>query len=59
MSKVVAFFNEVWSEIEKITWLSRDEFTGSTIIVCILIAFFAVILGAMDAFIAYLVKLVF
>ena len=58
MSKVVAFFTEVWSEIEKITWLSRDEFVGSTIVVCILIAFFAIILGVMDASIAYLVKLV-
>ena len=59
MSKVIAFLNEVWAEVEKITWLSRDEFMGSTIIVCILIAFFAVILGAMDACISFLVKLVF
>jgi preprotein translocase SecE subunit len=55
---VVKFLNEVWVELQKITWLNRDDFLGSTIVVCILIAFFSIILGLMDAGIASLIKLV-
>jgi len=48
MNKVLAFVNEVRSELRKITWPSRDEMVGATIIVCILVLFFATILGSMD-----------
>ena len=60
LNKVMPFLNEVRSELKKITWPSRDELVGSTIIVCVIVAIFALILGAMDAtfsaFIKYLIS---
>ncbi len=49
MNKIFAFLSEVTTELKKVTWPSRDELVGSAIIVCILVAVFAVILGGMDA----------
>jgi preprotein translocase subunit SecE len=60
MNKILAFLNEVRTELKKVTWPTRDELVGSTIIVCILVSIFAVILGGMDAtfsaFIHYLTR---
>ena len=56
MNKVLTFVNEVKAEIKKITWPSRDELVGSTIIVGILVVIFAIILGGMDAFFQILIK---
>lgn len=59
MSKILSFLTEVRVELGKITWPKRDEFLGSTIIVCILIAFFALILGGMDSAFSLLLKKIF
>jgi preprotein translocase subunit SecE len=56
MNKVMAFISEVRAEIKKITWPSRDELIGSTIIVCILVIICALILGGMDAVFSVLMK---
>lgn len=55
-NKIVTFLSEVKSELEKITWPKRDEFLGSTIVVLILTAFFAVVLGGMDTCFGALIK---
>lgn len=55
-NKIVTFLSEVRSELEKITWPKREEFLGSTIVVLILIAFFAVILGGMDSVFGAVIK---
>ncbi len=49
MIKLISFLNEVKVELKKVTWPGKDELIGSTIIVCILVLFFAVILGTLDA----------
>ena len=49
MNKLVSFLVEVKTELSKVTWPSREELVGSTVIVCILVAVFAVILSGMDA----------
>jgi preprotein translocase subunit SecE len=56
MNKIWMFINEVRAEIKKITWPSRDELIGATIIVCILVLIFAAILGGMDALFTVLIK---
>jgi len=48
MNDVTKFFNEVRIELLKVIWPSWDEFIGSTIIVLVVIAFFAVYLGVLD-----------
>ena len=58
MNKILTFFSEVKAELHKVSWPSRDELVGSAIIVCIVVAIFAAILGSMDAFFSYVIKLV-
>ena len=59
MNTILSFFSEVRVEFSKIIWPKRNEFLGSTIVVCILILFFAVILGGMDAFFGAVLKKLF
>jgi len=48
MVKLITFFKEVRQELAKVAWPNFDEFVGSTIVVLIIIAAFAVYLGAVD-----------
>ncbi len=48
MNKWFRFLNEVKVELGKVTWPKKDELIGSTIIVFILVIFFAIVLGTMD-----------
>ena len=61
MSKIMGFVSEVKAELKRVTWPTREELIGSTVIVCILVVVFAIILGAMDAIftniVGYIVKL--
>jgi preprotein translocase SecE subunit len=52
----MVFVNETKSEVKKITWPSRDELTGSVIIVCLLVVVFAAILGSMDGIFGYVTR---
>ena len=56
MSNVISFFNEIKSELKKVTWPSKNELVGSVIIVCLLTLVFAIILGGMDFIFSYLIK---
>ncbi len=56
ISKFIVFVNETKSEVKKITWPSRDELTGSVIIVCLLVVVFAAILGSMDGIFGYVTR---
>ena len=56
MNKVMAFVSEVKAEIRKVTWPTKDELIGTTIVVCILVVAFAFILGAMDGFSSFLIR---
>lgn len=56
MNKILNFVNEVKAELFKIVWPTRDELFGATIIVCVLVLIFAIILGTMDFGFNYLIK---
>jgi preprotein translocase subunit SecE len=56
MNKIAGFFNEVKSELKRVTWPTQDELIGSTVIVCILVVVFAAILGSMDAVFSLLMR---
>jgi len=56
IGKISSFINEVRAELKKISWPGRDELVGSTIIVCILVVIFAIILGSMDGIFNYGIK---
>ena len=42
------FFGEVFSELRRVTWPSRQETTRLTVLVIIVSAFFGVVLGGID-----------
>lgn len=48
MKKFVAFFQNSYAELKKVTWPSREEVGSSTRVVLISVAIFAAILGILD-----------
>ena len=56
LKKSFIFLTEVKAEIHKITWTSREDIIGTTIIVCLLTLVFAAILGGMDVFFSFFIK---
>lgn len=56
MNKVFAFLYEVKAELHKVVWPKRNDYVGAAIIVCLLAAVFALILGFMDFGFSTLVK---
>lgn len=56
MNKIATFVSEVKAEIKKISWPTRDELVGTTVIVCIIVLVFSLILGFMDALFSALLK---
>jgi preprotein translocase subunit SecE len=49
ISRIGRFFGEVRTEMQKVTWPSKDELIGSTIVVLVFSALLAVYVGAIDA----------
>jgi preprotein translocase subunit SecE len=47
-SKVIQFFKEVRVELGKVTWPSREELIGSTIIVIVLSLIMSAYIGLLD-----------
>ena len=48
MDQLIAFFKESYAELQKVTWLSRQEVIGSTAVIVVLIAIMAVFVWAVD-----------
>ena len=59
MKSVGLFLKEVRAELGKVTWPSFNELVGSTIVVLILVCFFAIYLGAIDFAFSRLAKYVY
>ena len=47
-AKVKKFFNDVYLELQKVAWPSREELIGSTAVVIIMSVIMAVFIGAVD-----------
>lgn len=54
----IQFFREVWVELSKVTWPSRKETIGTTLVVIVFVFLIAVFLGAVDIGLSSLVRLV-
>lgn len=46
--KIIKFFQEVRQEMRKVTWPTRKEISGSTVVVIITVLIVAVYLGIID-----------
>ena len=58
MDKIIDFFKEAYEELKKVTWLSRKEVVGSTIVIIILISLLSVFVAFIDFILLKLVGLV-
>jgi len=48
MDSIINFFKESYEELQKVTWLSRKEVMGSTVVIIILIAIISVFVALVD-----------
>ena len=59
LKNVLQFFQEVRLELSKVDWPSFQEFVGSTLVVLVLVCFFAVYLGLIDLGLSRLATYIF
>ena len=59
IKKAIHFFEGVRSELSKVEWPKFNEFAGSTIVVLVLVLFFALFLGVVDLGLSRLAKYIF
>jgi preprotein translocase subunit SecE len=52
MDKIKRFFNEMRTELIKVSWPPKNEIWGSTVMVLVVSAILAIIVGIMDRFFA-------
>ena len=48
MKKIIAFFQNSYAELKKVTWPSREEVGASTRVVLVSVLIFAALLGLLD-----------
>jgi preprotein translocase subunit SecE len=52
--KLTSFFKEAYSELKKVTWLSRQDVTRATLGVIVVVIIFAIYVGMIDFLISRL-----
>ncbi len=57
IGRIKKFMQEVRIELSKVTWTSREELWGSTLIVIVSVAFLTLFIGICDFFLARLIQL--
>ena len=48
IEQITAFFKESYAELKKVTWLSRKEVMGSTVVIIILITIISIFVTLVD-----------
>ncbi len=56
LEQFTAFFRESYAELQKVTWISRKEVMGSTLVIIILIGILSVFVALIDMFFVFVVK---
>ncbi len=59
MEKVTKFLKEVVAELRKVTWPSKDELIGSTIVTIVVSVIVAVFIGIVDRILTLLIQTIF
>lgn len=59
MEKITKFLKEVASELRKVTWPSKDELIGSTIVTVVVSVIVAIFIGIVDRILTQIVSEVF
>lgn len=59
MDKITKFLKEVVAELRKVTWPSKDELIGSTIVTIVVSIVVAIFIGVVDQILTQLIHLIF
>jgi preprotein translocase subunit SecE len=59
LEKVKKFLKEVNAELRKVTWPTKDELIGSTIVVVVVSMVVAIFIGIVDRILSLLVQTIF
>lgn len=58
-SRIKTFLFEVWAELKKVSWSTRQELIGSTVVVIMLTFIMGVYIGGIDLFLSRILSLMF
>ena len=56
--KISVFLREAYAELKRVTWPTRKEIGGSTLVVLIVVSLLMLCIGFFDFFLSILVKLI-
>jgi preprotein translocase subunit SecE len=59
MEKITKFLKEVVAELRKVTWPSKDELVGSTIVTIVVSLIVAIFIGIVDRILTLVVHTIF
>ncbi len=59
MEKITKFLKEVQAELKKVTWPTKEELTGSTIVVIVVSVIVAIFIGIVDRILTFIVSQIF
>ncbi len=57
LEKSLSFLREAYAELKRVTWPTRKEILGSTLVVLIVVAVLMTFIGLFDFFLSILVRL--
>ncbi|OGR83749.1 MAG: preprotein translocase subunit SecE [Elusimicrobia bacterium RIFCSPLOWO2_01_FULL_54_10] len=56
IEQLTSFFKESYAELQKVTWISRKEVMGSTVVIIILVGILSVFVALMDMLFARIIS---
>jgi preprotein translocase subunit SecE len=59
LEKIKKFLKEVLAELRKVTWPTKDELVGSTIVTIVVSIIVSVFIGVVDRILTFVVKGIF
>ena len=59
MEKIKKFLKEVVAELRKVTWPSKDELVGSTIVTIVVSCIVAIFIGIVDRVLTLVIQAIF
>lgn len=59
LEKIKKFLKEVVAELRKVTWPSKDELIGSTIVTVVVSVILSVFIGIVDRFLTMIIHTIF
>ncbi|MBI5143724.1 MAG: preprotein translocase subunit SecE [Candidatus Omnitrophica bacterium] len=57
-NKIISFFNDVKLEMSKVSWSTKDELIGSTIVVLVSLVILTVFIGICDLVLSRIVNII-